>query len=88
MADFLSSAVALPMMWTELAVASWETMWHRTALMATGACTAAEYEQMLCEKMSALQLSGAALMSGSPVEDVLRPFHRRATENAKRLRSV
>ena len=86
MADFFSSAVALPLMWTELAVASWETVWHRTALMATGACTAAEYEQMMHEKMSAMHLSSVALMSGWQAEDVLRPFHLRATENAKRLR--
>ncbi len=79
-------AFALPLMWTELAMASWETVWHRTALIATGACSGAEYEQMLHEKMSALHLSGVALMSGRQAEDVLRPFHDRATANARRLR--
>ena len=87
MADLFSNAFALPIMWTELAVASWETVWHRTALMATGACTSAEYERMLHEKMCAMQLSGAALMSGRQAEDVLRPFHKRATANARRLRA-
>ncbi len=81
------NAFALPLMWTELAVASWETIWHRTALMASGTCSPAEYELMLQEKMNAVQLSGAALMSGAEAEDVLRPFHTGATENARRLRT-
>ena len=69
-------------------MASWETVWHRTALMATGACSNAEYEQMMREKMSAVHLSSVALMSGRQAADVLRPFHIRATANAKRLRPV
>ncbi len=83
-----SDAFALPMMWTELAVASWETVWHRTALMATGACTNAEYERMVHEKMRAVHLSSVALMTGGQTADVLRPFHKRATANARRLRSA
>ena len=86
MADVFSDVFALPIMWTELAVASWETVWHRTALMVTGACTSTEYERMVHEKMRAVQLSGAALMAGGQAEDVLRPFHKRATANARRLR--
>ena len=77
---------ALPMMFTELAMASWETVWHRTALMASGACTAAEYERMVQEKMRAMQLASFAMMTGQNTEAVLRPFHKRATANAKRLR--
>ena len=50
MTDLFSDAFALPIMWTELAVASWETVWHRTALMASGACTQAEYERMVPRK--------------------------------------
>ncbi len=73
-------------MWGELAIASWETVWHRTALMATGACTPAEYERMFAEKMKAIYLSGLALAEGKDAEAVLRPFHKRATANAKRLR--
>lgn len=80
------SPFALPIMMTELAVASWETVWHRTALMASGECSGAEYERMLGEKMNAMQQAGAALMGGKPVEDVVRPFHGRARANAKRLR--
>ncbi len=75
------------MMFTELAMASWETVWHRTALMASGACTHAEYERMVHEKMRAMQLAGMALMTGQSTEAVLRPFHKRATANAKRLRT-
>ena len=59
---------------------------YSTALMATGACTHAEYGEMLEEKMDAMHLSGVALMSGQVAEDVLRPFHTRARANAKRLR--
>ncbi len=86
MAATFPSPFALPMMCAELAMASWETVWHRTALMATGACTTAEYERMVHEKMRAVQLSSVALMTGQDPEAVLRPFHKRATANAKRLR--
>jgi len=73
-------------MLTELAMASWETVWHRTALMASGECTSAEYGRMVDEKMNALFQSGMAFAAGKDAEDVLRPFHKRATANAKRLR--
>ncbi len=80
------SPFALPVMMTELAVASWETVWHRTAMMMTGECTAAEYQRMIMEKMSAIQLASTAMLTGGDAEAVLRPFHKRATANAKRLR--
>jgi hypothetical protein len=83
-----TSPFALPIMWTELAMASWETVWHRTALMATGACSMAEYESMVSEKMGAMTQASFALMAGKDVEDVLRPFHKKATANAKRLRAA
>jgi hypothetical protein len=86
LAQKIDSPFALPLMMTELAVASWETVWHRTALMMTGACSPAEYQRMLTEKMRAVQLSGAALMAGEDAEAVIKPFHKRATANAKRLR--
>ncbi len=86
--NMFATPFALPLMWTELAMASWETVWHRTALMATGACTPAEYQRMVHEKMRAVQLSSAALMAGKQPEDVLRPFHKRATANARRLRAA
>ncbi len=86
MFNMFAAPFALPIMWTELAMASWETVWHRTALMASGACTPAEYERMFAEKMRAAYLSGMALAEGRDAEAVLRPFHKRATANAKRLR--
>jgi hypothetical protein len=80
------SPFALPMLMTELAAASWETVWHRTALMMTGECTAAEYQRMVTEKMSAMHLASAAMIRGGDATEVLRPFHKRATANARRLR--
>ncbi len=88
MNKLFASPFALPIMWTELAMASWETVWHRTALMASGECTLAEYERMLSEKMGAMTQASVALMSGREPEAVLRPFHRKATANAKRLRNA
>jgi hypothetical protein len=41
------------MMMAELTAASFETIWHRTALMMSGECTVVEYERMLSEKMHA-----------------------------------
>jgi hypothetical protein len=84
--NMFAAPFALPIMWSELAIASWETVWHRTALMASGECTPAEYERMVAEKMKALYLSSMALAAGKDAEAVLRPFHKRATANAKRLR--
>ena len=81
------SPFALPIMMTELAMASWETIWHRTALIVTGDCTNAEYGRMVNEKMHAMQQASCALMAGKDTEAVLRPFHKHATANAKRLRN-
>ncbi len=86
MASNSSGPFALPMMYAELALASWETVWHRTALMATGACTRAEYQLMVHEKMNALQLASMALLTGQAADAVLQPYHKRATANARRLR--
>jgi len=83
----LTSPFALPIMMTELAMASWETIWHRTALILTGACSQDEYGRMVQEKMHAVHQSGQALMEGRDTQAVLRPFHKRATANAKRLRA-
>ena len=80
------SPFALPLMMGELAAASWETMWHRGMLMLSGQCTAAEYRRMVAEKMAAMQAAGAAAMEGRGTEAMVRPFHKRATANARRLR--
>ncbi len=77
---------ALPLMMAELTAASFETIWHRTALMMSGTCSLGEYERMLSEKMHATHLATTALINGDSAEAVLRPFHKRATANAKRLR--
>ena len=86
MATRTASPFALPVMFAELAMASWETVWHRTALMATGACTQAEYARMLQEKMAAVQQASLALLTGQDTHSVWQPFHLSATANARRLR--
>jgi len=77
---------ALPMMMAELAMASWETIARRTALIGRGACTPAEYQRMIIEKAAALQQSAIAVMTGRGKKAVIAPWHRRATANARRLR--
>ncbi|HTZ71981.1 MAG TPA: hypothetical protein VMB71_15090 [Acetobacteraceae bacterium] len=77
---------SLPLMMAELTAASAETIWHRTALMLTGECTHREYERMVSEKLHATSLATTALLTGETAEEILRPFHRHATANARRLR--
>ncbi len=81
-----AAAYTLPLMMAELTAASAETIWHRTALMMTGACTPKEYERMMTEKFRAIQLATAAAITGESLEAVIHPFHKRAVANAKRLR--
>lgn len=79
----------LPLMLTELTLASWETIVHRTLMMASGTCTRAEYHRMMIEKASAAQRSAALLLEPSAVFDmaaVIAPWHARAAANARRLR--
>jgi hypothetical protein len=73
-------------MMAELALASWETITRRTAMIARGACTPAEYQRMVMEKAAALQQSALAVMTGRGRKAALRPWHWRATANARRLR--
>ena len=61
----------MPVMMAELAVASAQTIAHRTTLAVTGRCTHAEYSKMVVEKMTAMAL--------------LTPWHRAATRNSRRL---
>jgi len=70
----------------ELAMASWETIARRTAMIARGTCTPAEYQRMVIEKAGALQQSAMAVMTGRGKKAALRPWHRRATANARWLR--
>ena len=77
----------LPMMMFELAVASAETIAHRTWLMATGRCTPAEYALMMSEKIKAVQqTSRLALSPRASGMTLLAPWHRAARRNSKRLR--
>ena len=56
---------AFPMtMLAELTMSSWETIFHRSMMMAQGTCTAAEYHRMTAEKVSAMQQSMLALATG------------------------
>lgn len=76
----------LPSMMTELAFASWETIYHRSLMMAQGACSADEYQRMVMEKAAAMQASTLALMTGRGHAAALSPYLVRSRANAKRLR--
>jgi hypothetical protein len=74
------------MMMAELFTASWETMARRSAMIAEGTCSPAEYQRMMIEKAAASQRSAIAVMTGRGPKAALRPWHKRATANARRLR--
>lgn len=80
------SPFRVPMMLAELAVRSWETVWHRTAMMAQGTCTTDEYARMAAEKVAAMEDSMAVLVRGGSQAEAIAPFLRRARANARRLR--
>ncbi len=69
-----------------LTAASWETIFHRSVMMAQGTCSAAEYQRMVMEKAAAMQASTLALMSGRGSSAILAPYLSRSQANAKRLR--
>ncbi len=77
---------ALPLMMTEMMLASWETIARRTLMIARSTCSPAEYKRMVIEKATAFQYSTLAAMSGRGTRAVLAPWHLRVTANAKRLR--
>ena len=82
---------SLPVMMMELALASWETIGHRTLMMAQGTCSVDEYSRMMREKMAASEQSSAALLQSGPLLDwaaLMAPWHRRARSNARRLRGA
>jgi hypothetical protein len=81
-----TSPFAFPLMMARLTAASWETIFHRTAMMANGTCSAAEYQRMVEEKAMAAQHSMMALMTGKSPTAVLAPYANRARANARRLR--
>ena len=79
-------STALPELYSELALASWETIVHRTMMIMSGTCSMDEYQRMVTEKSEAMQHSTFALMTGGSERAVLAPFHAKARANAKRLR--
>jgi hypothetical protein len=81
-----SSPFELPLMMARLTAASWETILHRSMLMAQGTCSAVEYQRMAMEKAEAAQRSMTALMTGGSPAAVMAPYVTRARANAKRLR--
>lgn len=74
------------MMMAELAIASWETIFHRSLMMAQGTCSISEYQRMYFEKAAAAQRSALALMAGKGDAAVVAPYLSRARANARRLR--
>jgi hypothetical protein len=54
--------------------------------MAQGTCSADEYGRMVSEKMTAIQISTLAFMTGESQAAVMAPYLSSAIANAKRLR--
>lgn len=73
-------------MMVQLTMASWETIFHRSAMMARGTCSRAEYQRMAMEKSAAMRSAAAAMMTGRGQHAIVAPFLTRARANAKRLR--
>jgi len=80
---------SVPVMMTELMLASWETIARRTLLMAQNACSPAEYRRMVQEKAEAAATSASRLVSSAgkaSMASLLAPWRGRAVANARRLR--
>jgi hypothetical protein len=75
-------------MLTSLGIASAQTVALRTAMMAAGTCTPAEYRRMTQEKAAAALKTACRAASWPPASAtvLLAPWHSKATANAKRLR--
>jgi hypothetical protein len=73
-------------MMTQLTLASWETIYRRSLMMAQGTCSVAEYQRMVTEKAAAMQASAFALMTGRGNAAALAPYLKRSRANARRLR--
>ena len=79
-------AAAGPLMLAHIALASSETIARRWWMMATGSCSAAEYQRMVLEKLKASQqMSVAAMFNPSPAK-LFAPWYRATRRNARRLR--
>ena len=75
-----------PAMMTQLTLSSWETIYHRSLMMAQGTLSVAEYQRMVMEKAAAAQASALALMSGQGHAAAVAPYLVRSRANARRLR--
>jgi hypothetical protein len=92
----IPAAAQLPLLWTELVWASWETIARRSLMMMSGTCSSAEYHRMGAEKLKAVTKATQVLTSkkvpasgrggARTIAAALRPFHAPAVANAKRLR--
>jgi hypothetical protein len=86
------TAASLPMMFVQMAAASMETIARRTGMMASGRCSAAEYQRMVAEKAKAAVETAAVLAKPgsakrkSTATKAIAPWHRAVVANAKRLR--
>jgi hypothetical protein len=83
--DAADLSFALAALWRDAA----QTIAWRSWMMASGRCSAAEYRRMASEKYRALIETGLALGQTLPVATwsaALRPWRRRASANARRLR--
>jgi hypothetical protein len=76
----------LPAMMTQLTISSWETIFHRSMMMAQGTCSVGEYQRMIMEKAAAAQASTFALLTGRGNAAALAPYLVRSKANARRLR--
>lgn len=82
-------SLSFPFVFTDLAIASWETIARRSLLMAHNCCSPLEYQRMIHEKMQAAAESGMQLWKSggcASLESLLAPWAKRAAANAKRLR--
>lgn len=84
---FLSPFSLTPKM-MELSLASWETIARRTMMMVCGTCSPAEYRRMVQEKSDAIRRTALVLSrSRRPsAAALIKPWHAKATANARRLR--
>jgi hypothetical protein len=82
-------AVSLPLLMSNLTLASWETISRRMLLISQNKCSQAEYQRMVHEKAEAAMASGLKLVSSkghASITSLLTPWLNLASANAKRLR--
>lgn len=80
---------SLPLMITELTMASWETITRRMLLISQNKCSQAEYQRMVGEKAQAVMATSMKMMSSNglaSMTSLMAPWLSLASANAKRLR--